>query len=232
MTMPVTVTEQGSVAVVRIDDGKVNALSLDVISQLGAALDGVRDADAVVLTGRDGCLSAGLDRSVMLGADRAAVTANLRTVTGLYETLLSLPAPTLVGCSGHALAAGALFLLVADVRIGAAGPWKIGLNEVQIGLPLFPLAIAVARARLASTAFVAATLEATVYDAAGAAEVGYLDRVVEPTELLDVAVDHATRLGRLDRRAYLTTRRLILAPVLDEVVRATAGRAGQAPTPG
>lgn len=230
----VTVEARGSVAVVQLDDGKVNALSLDVVTELEEALNNAAadGADAVVMTGRTGCLTAGLDRSIMLGADRAAVFGNLRRVTGLFQTIMRLPVPTVVACSGHAIAAGALILLVADVRIGARVRSKIGLNEVQIGLPLFPLAVAAARARLDSTAFVRSTLEGAVYDYDGAVEVGYLDRTAEAADLVATAVDEAARLGQLDRPAYLATRELILAPVFAEVEHALARKSGHAPTPG
>jgi len=233
MTGVVTVETGGSVAVVRLDDGKVNALTLDVVTELERALtNAARTADAVVLTGRAGCLTAGLDRSIMLGSDRAAVSGNLRRVTGLFQTIMRLPVPTVVACPGHAIAAGSLLLLVADVRVGARVRSKIGLNEVQIGLPLFPLAVAAARVRLASTAFVRSTLEGALYDWDSAVEVGYLDRAVDAADLIDNAVDHAARIGDLDRRAYLATRELILAPVVDEVERALARKPAQAPTPG
>ena len=233
MTDVVTVEMRGSVAVIWLDDGKANALSLDIIAALEEALTSAPGtADAVVLTGRPGCLTAGLDRSIMLGADRAAVSGNLRRVTRLYHEIMNLPVPTVVACTGHALAAGALLLLVADARIGARVPSKIGLNEVRIGLPLFPLAVASARARLRSTAFLRSTLEGEVYDWAAAADVGYLDRVVEEDELLGVAVEHAARLGRCDRSAYLATRELVFAPVIAEVEQALGRKARQAPTPG
>jgi len=233
VTDVVTVEVRDSVAVIRLDDGKVNALSLDMIAALEEALTSAPGtADAVVLTGRPGCLTAGLDRSIMLGADRAAVSGNLRRVTRIYQKIMNLPVPTVVACTGHALAAGALLLLVADARIGARVPSKIGLNEVRIGLPLFPLAVASARARLRSTAFLRSTLEGEVYDWAAAADVGYLDRVVEEGQLLGVAVEHAARLGRCDRSAYLATRELVFAPVIAEVEQALGRKARQAPTPG
>lgn len=229
----VTVQIDEAVAVVRIDDGKVNALTLDMIGGIQGALESASaGADAVVLTGRPGCLTAGLDRSVMLGTDRNAVSGNLRRVTDLYRQMMDLPVPLVVACPGHAVAAGALFLLVADVRVGARVPSRIGLNEVQIGLPLFPLAVAAARARLAPRDFYQATIGATLYDSAGALEAGYLDEVVEPDALLDVATERAAALGGLDRRSYLRTRRLVVAPILDEVERATSRRRDQAPMPG
>jgi enoyl-CoA hydratase len=214
-TSAVEVSQVGTVAVVRMDDGRVNALSLEMTSRLRQALDSVRDAGAIVLAGREGCFSAGLDRKSMLGTDPEVAIRNFNAVNQIYMLMLTLPAPTIVACTGHALAAGAVFLLVTDVRFGCRTSAKIGLNEVQIGLPLVPIAVATARARLASTAFVRATLGGAVYDPVGAAEVGYLDEVVEPADLLERSIEHASRLAKLNRRAYVATRELILAPILE-----------------
>jgi enoyl-CoA hydratase/carnithine racemase len=71
-----------------------------------------------------------------------------------------------------------------------------------------------------------------VYDCAAAATAGYLDHIVDPGELLDAAVDHAARLGRLHRRSYLATRKLIFAPVLAEVEQALARKAARESEPG
>ena len=119
-----------TVAVITMDDGKANALSPAVIEMLHACLDRAeREAAAVLLTGRDRRVSGGFDLKVMTSS-----LENMRTlVTAGAELLLRLylfPRPVVVACNGHALAMGALLLLVADARIGAAGDFKIGLNEI------------------------------------------------------------------------------------------------------
>ena len=119
----------GSVAVIRIDDGKANAISHDLVDELHAALDRAEaEARAVVLVGREGRFSAGFHLPTMTAGTeemQGLVTAGAELLLRLYL----LPRPLVVACTGHALAAGALLLLAADVRIGAAGEFKIG----QIG---------------------------------------------------------------------------------------------------
>lgn len=217
----------GAAYVIRIDDGAVNALTLPMIDELGAAVMAAPADAALVLAGRPGCLTAGLDRSAMLGADPAAVSRSLRQVTELYETVMRHPGPTVVACTGHALAAGALLLLVADHRVGARVSSKIGFNESRIGLPLGPLAVAAARARLDPRALVRATVEGVVYDAVEALAVGYLDALTEADAVVDAAVAAAQSLSSLNRRAYLRTRELVWAPVRAEVSEALARRASR-----
>jgi enoyl-CoA hydratase len=223
-TGPVSTQVHGTIHLVRLDDSAVNALTLDVIDELSAAITIAERGEALVIAGRPGCFTAGLDRNAMLSGDRAAVSTMLRRVTGLFEQLLQHPTPTVVACTGHALAAGALLLLVADARIGITAPCRVGFNETQIGLPLAPLAVAAARARLAPQALLQATLHGTVYTGHEAVRAGYLDEVVDPDVVLDTAMRRAAGLAGLDRRAYLRTRKLVWAPVLAEVESAIAQR--------
>jgi enoyl-CoA hydratase len=223
-TTAVTTQLVGSAYVVRLDDGAVNALTTAVIEDLGAALAAAPQDAALVLTGRPGCLTAGLDRATMLGADPSAVSRSLRQVTELYDAVLAHPAPTVVACTGHALAAGALFLLVADHRIGARVSCKIGFNESRIGLPLGPLAVAAARLRLDSRVFMRATVEGTVHSAEDALAVGYLDALTEADTVVDAAIAAGEELAGLRRKSYLQTRELVWSPVREEVARAIAQR--------
>ena len=120
----------------------------------------------------------------------------------LYGTAL----PLVVACTGHALAGGALVVLTGDYRIGAAGAFRIGLNEVSIGLPVPVLAMELARDRLASTALGRATLLAQIYNPDEAVASGYLDEVVPADAVLDRAKQEAARLGAFARLAYRGTK--------------------------
>ena len=141
------------IAVITMDDGKANALSHEVIDALHACLDRAeREARAVLLTGREKRLSGGFDLTVMISspeATRNLVTAGAELMLRLY----TFPRPVVVACTGHALAAGAILLLVADARIGAAGEFKIGLNEVAIQMTLPIFAMELARDRLSKRHF-------------------------------------------------------------------------------
>jgi enoyl-CoA hydratase len=204
---PLSYEPVGDVAVLRLDDGKANALSHAVVDALGEALDRAeREAGAVLLIGRPGRLSAGFDLGTMrAGPDavRGLVTAGAELLLRLYE----LPRPTVVACTGHALAAGALLLLSADTRIGARGEFKIGLNEVAIGMTLPKFGVELARDRLSPRHFTRAVLQAELYGPDTAVEAGFLDETVEAPELEARALAAAGTLAKLPRGAYAGTRR-------------------------
>jgi enoyl-CoA hydratase len=200
--MVVRYEQQDNIAIVTLDDEKANALSSALMDEAERALArATREAAAVVLTGRAGRFSAGFDlREMMAGAEqaRSLVARGVEFLMGLY----GLPMPLVIACSGHAVAGGALVVLTGDVRLGAEGPFKIGLNEVRIGMPLPILAIELARDRLKSEHLTRATLHSELADPATALAWGFLDEVVAADALMSTALEHATRLAALPRDAY------------------------------
>jgi enoyl-CoA hydratase len=194
------------VALIRMDDGKANALSVDMIDGLLAALTRAEEeASAVVLTGRPDRFCAGFDLRVMMSGPEQA-KALLGRGSELLLRLYGATLPLVIACSGHALAGGALVVLTGDTRIGAQGAFKIGLNEVQIGLPVPVLAMEFARSRLTPAELTRATLLAQIYAPDDAVRAGYLDAVVDADQLLDRAKAEADRLAALPRSAFRATK--------------------------
>lgn len=197
---------QSNYTLISMDDGKANALGFDMLAQLGAALDEAEQAaKVVVIAGRPGKFSAGFDLSVMSQGGDGMVQL-LRAGAQLSRRLLNFPAPVVLAVSGHALAMGALVLLSADYRVGVHGTYKIGLNEVAIGMTLPYFAVELARARLATTHLGPAVDLARIYDAAGAVEAGYLDEAVSEEDLLARATDLAAQFSTLNMEAHRQTK--------------------------
>jgi enoyl-CoA hydratase len=217
---PVQVTIDDGVAVLQLDDGKANAISHDVIELLHTALDrSLEEAEAVAIIGRPGRFSAGFDLSVMTAGDQPMqdlVLAGAELLLRIYGH----PQPVVAGCTGHALAGGAILLMASDTRIGAEGDFRIGLNEVGIGMALPVFAIELARDRIAAAELTAATAQAKEYDPAGAVVAGYLDRIVAADDVTDAAVAEARRLGAMRRGAIAQTKKRLRSATLQRI-RAT-----------
>lgn len=215
------------IAVITMDDGKANALSHAVIDALHACLDrAAREASAVLLTGREKRLSGGFDLTVMTsspGATRNLVTAGAELMLRLY----TFRRPVVVACTGHALAAGAILLLVADARIGAEGEFKIGLNEVAIHLTLPIFAMELARDRLSKRHFTAAVTQARIYDPIAAKDAGYLDATARPEQLFDAALEQARRLAALPDPAFRDTKQRERAATVRLIRETLAADIGQ-----
>jgi enoyl-CoA hydratase len=219
-----TYEHDGAIGRITLDDGKVNAFSIPMLRAVHGALDRARDdAGPVILTGREGRFSAGFDLGVFASGDGDAVLEMIELGARLCERLLACPRPVVVACPGHALAAGAFVLLAADVRIGADGPFKIGLNETQIGITVPWFVIELARHRLSPPHLGPAVAQATVYAPAAAVEAGFLDRVVPPGDLTGAATATAEHLAGLNPDAFAATKVRLHGPAI-EAVRAGTER--------
>jgi enoyl-CoA hydratase len=202
----VTFELRESIAVIGLDDGKANVLSHGLMDAVDEAFTRAeREASAVVLVGRKGRFSAGFDLAEMMGGKERVYAMITRGADFLLRAY-SLPMPLVVACSGHALAGGALLVLTGDVRVAARGAFRIGLNEVQIGLPVPVLAMELARDRLNPLHLTAATLFANIVDPEGALHAGWVDELASEDGLLDAALAQALRLSALPREAYAKTK--------------------------
>lgn len=208
------------VATITLSNGKVNALSPEVITDINSALDQAeRDAAVVILTGQVGILSGGYDLKVMKTgpeATRDMVAAGSQ----LTLRMLAHPQAIIVACSGHAVAKGAFLLLACDYRIGVEGAFQIGLNEVKIGMTMHQVGIALARDRLTPAAFQRAVINAEMFGPRAALAAGFLDQVVAPDQLMITAQAVAQQLRQLDSNAHTQTKRKTRKTLLDTLAAA------------
>jgi enoyl-CoA hydratase len=212
---------EDGIATLTLSNGKVNAISPDVIAAFNAALDqAVTDRAIVIITGQPGILSGGYDLKVMTAGPKEAV-ALVTAGSTLARRLLSHPFPVIVACPGHAVAKGAFILLSADYRIGVDGPFSIGLNEVQIGMTMHHAGIELARDRLRRSAFHRSVINGEMFDPKSAVDAGFLDKVVSAEELQGAALAAARQLKKINMLAHKNTKlkvRKALLETLDNAI--------------
>jgi enoyl-CoA hydratase len=205
------------VATITLDDGKANVMSPAMLAELNAALDQAeKDKAAVLLTGRPGMFSGGFDLKVLTAGGLPAfemLMGGFRTA----ERLLSFGAPVVVAVSGHALAMGVFLVTAADYIVAADGPYKIGANEVAIGLTMPKSVTEICRNRLTPSYFNRAMITSEIFTPKEAIAAGWVDRVVPEAELAREAGEVALRLAKLNRPAYAATKLRIRAPAIAAV---------------
>jgi enoyl-CoA hydratase len=191
------------IATIAMDDGKANALSAAMLGELSAAFDRAEaDGAVVLLTGRERTFSGGFDLRTPPEGWPAMVAGGAR----LSERILSFPQPVVAACNGNAVAMAGFLLLACDVRIGAAGDFKLGLNEVAIGLTVPWFGIALAQHRLARPYADRCLVTGALLAPEEARAAGFLDRVVDPAALRDEARAQAHALAGVDRAAHAATK--------------------------
>ena len=211
---------EDGIATLTLNNGKVNAISPDVIAAFNAALDqAVQDRAVVVITGQPGILSGGYDLKVMTSGPQNAV-ALVTAGSTLARRMLSHPYPIIVACPGHAIAKGAFILLSADYRLGVEGPFNIGLNEVQIGMIMHHAGIELARDRLRKSAFHRSVINGEIFDPAGAVDAGFLDKVVPAEQLMATAIAAAQQLKKINMTAHKNTKLKVRKALLETLDKA------------
>lgn len=212
-----TTERQGRVVVATMDDGRANALSLDLSTALRNVItEAENDAEvgAVVIAGRPGRFSGGFDLGVIQSGDGAAIRAMVGNGGALVAHAYGGSVPVVAACTGHAVAAGAVLLLGCDHRVGPDADIKIGLNEVAIGLSLPDWALAIATERLSRRYLQASVANSRLFDGAGAVDAGFLDVAVTPDAVIGTAIKHATGLAELDAASYAKTVTALRNPTL------------------
>lgn len=190
-----------------MDDGKVNVMSIGMLEALHAAFDEAeKDGTVVILTGRGKTFSAGFDLNVLTGGTPNDLYTLLKAGAELVLRILSFPTPVVVACNGHAYPMGAFLLLAADFRVAAEGTYRIGMNEVAIGIPVPQFGIEVARQRLAPAYFSRAVMTGEMFNPSEAITAGFFDRIVPAFEL-DTAANHtAEMLSKINMAAHIETK--------------------------
>lgn len=196
-----------AIAVITLDDGKVNALGPGMQQALGAALDQADrdDVGAVVIAGNERVFSAGFDLDVLAAGEVQPAVGMLRGGFELTHRLLSYPKPVVMACTGHAIAMGAFLLCSADHRV-AAPACNVQVNAVANGMTVPQAALPLMELRLTPSAYQQAVGLANTFFGENAVGAGWLDEIVLPEAVLARAVDAAREFATLGQPAHAATK--------------------------
>ncbi len=226
MSEIVEIIEHGAVRELRLARPPVNALSPELIAALAAAIAppaGAAAPAALVLSGAPGIFSAGLDLPRLMGVDRAGIAELWHAFYGLLRSLAASPLPVVAAITGHSPAGGAVLALYCDVRIMAAGEFRIGLNEVRVGLPLPPVIFAAMRRQVGPRLAERMCVTGALVTPEEALRIGLVDELAPAAQVVERAIAVARDLAALPRVAMSETRRLAradLAALFDGVASA------------
>lgn len=215
-------------AIVRIDRPPANALDLDLLAEGHAVQQQLASEEpgAVVITGRERFFSAGMDLKaapeLSPGEQRETVGGINRLFSGWY----SFPRPLVAAVNGHAIAGGLILALCADHRVCCTSDAKLGLTELRAGIPYPAAAIAVVRAELSAMAARRLVLGAALVGPQEALELGAVDELREPDELLPRAIEVASERASLPRATYTVVKRQLRGPVIEAIDQVLSGGAG------
>ena len=217
-----TIEHEGAVRELRLDRPPANALSPQLVAALTQAVTAApRDgARALVLSGAPGMFSAGLDVPLLLTLDRPAMAAAWREFYLLLHTLAASPIPIAAAITGHGPAGGVVISLFCDRRFVAEGSWKLGVNEVQVGLMLPPVIFQALKRQVGPRQAERLAVGGLLISPAEAAAVGMADELVAADRVIARAIEWCRSLLALPPQAMAGTRqeaRADLVGLFDEV---------------
>ena len=205
--MTLTITEREGVTVLTVDRPPVNAMDLEFLGDLVEAVE--RRAEevppAVVLAGRPGFFSAGVDLKVVPGYGRAEQRRMVEGINRMAIGVYGLSCPVVCAITGHAIAGGFVLAVCGDHRV-ASTEGRYGLTEVKVGVPYPQAAIGVVRAELTAAAARVLVLGNRLVDAGECVRVGAFDEAVAPDAVIDRAVAVARELAALPAGVYARTK--------------------------
>jgi len=205
--------EHGEIVELRLARPPANALDPALVAALADAIAAAPagGARALVIAGRPGMFSGGLDVPVLLTLDRAGMERTLRDFFRLMRALAASPIPTVAAITGHSPAGGAVLSIFCDARVMAEGDFRIGLNEVQVGLSL-PRVIHTALVRVVGERQAERLGVGGLLISAGEAlHVGLVDELAPVEGVVERALERCRDLLKLPPRAMASTRTLCRA---------------------
>jgi enoyl-CoA hydratase len=207
MTNLATYSRTGPVGTIAMDDGKANVMSLAMLNALHAAFDAAeRDKTVAILKARGRHFSGGFDLNVFSKGSAEDQYLMLKAGAELALRILSFPTPVVAACQGNAFPMGAFLIMASDHRIAAEGNYRIGMNEVAIGLTVPRFAIEIARQRLTPAYFSRVVMTAEMFGPVEAVTAGFFDRVVPADQLERSAEQAAQALSTLNMAAHAATK--------------------------
>jgi len=219
----------GAVTEISLARPPVNALDGALLDRLVEALASSVQAGAraLVVSGRPGLFSAGIDVRALLALERDGVADYWRRFFGTLRAIAGCPVPIGAAITGHSPAGGAVLGLFCDHRIMADGAFAIGLNEVRVGLPLPEVILAALRRQVGARRAEHLGVGGRMLSPAAALECGLVDRVVAAGEVVSATVGWARELVELPPLAMLATRanaRADLVALFDDIGPADCAR--------
>jgi 3,2-trans-enoyl-CoA isomerase len=205
--------DHGPIRELRLDRPPANALSPELISALRQAIESApgEGARALVLSGSPRMFSGGLDVPHLIQLDRPAIAATWRDFYAMMRALATSPVPIAAAITGHAPAGGAVLSLFCDYRVMSEGDFKIGLNEVPVGIPLPPVIFKAMRRVVGSRQAERLCVQGLLISGDEALRVGLVDELAAPGRVVERAVEWCQSLLALPPRAMAVTRGLARA---------------------
>jgi enoyl-CoA hydratase len=209
----------GAVRVLALSSGRVNALDVELLEELTAAIRELQGsgAGALVVTGAGRVFCAGVDLNRVLQGGADYTDRLIPALSDAFVAMFCYPGPTVAAINGAAIAGGCVLACGCDRRLMSPDA-QIGASEVRVGVPFPAAALEVMRYACGDHAE-ELLLGGRLYRGAEAIANGLAHRVIAE-DLIEAAVAEASDLAEISADAYRHTKAQLRAPTLARISEA------------
>lgn len=180
------VSDHDGIRTIRLNNGRANTIHQGLIHELRAQVGEARrdsGVSAVMLTGKPDFFSAGLDIVELYGYDAEQFESFWESFMGVIYELTAFPKPMVAAITGHSPAGGCILAMAADYRVMARGKYRIGLNEVPVGIIVPPSVFHLYSFWIGGRRASQYLLEGSLHTVDKALEIGLIDEVADPGQV-------------------------------------------------
>lgn len=196
-------------SILSFDRGKSNPMNLQMFEEMIAVLKELKSDSSVkgvIITGKENFFSSGLDLPEIMSYDKVKTRLFWESFMDMIIELVSFPKPLISAITGHAPAGGCIVAVACDYRIMAGGNYKIGLNEIPVGITvprhIFELyAFWVGRHRAYQF-----LMEGRLMNPQQASDAGLIDMVVPAEQVLETAERKMAQYLKFDQNTWSKTK--------------------------
>ncbi|MEW6730428.1 MAG: enoyl-CoA hydratase/isomerase family protein, partial [Acidobacteriota bacterium] len=190
-------------AILHMQMGKANAISPSFLAAALKALDELEEqsVNCIILTGYDKYFSAGLNLLELWEYNRIQLLEFVQQFEAVFVRILRLPQIVIAAINGHAIAGGAILAQLADYRIMVDGDLRIGVNEIDLGIPFPRQILEILKERLPRASYFDVLYRGLLFPPQEALRVGLIDEISAPESLEQRAILLATELAAKSKTA-------------------------------
>ncbi|MGB4773608.1 MAG: enoyl-CoA hydratase/isomerase family protein [Daejeonella sp.] len=197
----IKVTIKDKIAIVALDRGKSNAINGEMVAELHQMIRNIENdtnIGGVILTGKQGFFSAGIDLIELYDYDEIQIREFWTNFLNMVTAFTSFKKPVIAAISGHSPAGGCVLALCCDYRLMAEGKYIIGLNEIPVGIIVPDSIFNLYAFWLGNSAAYRYLLEGKLLSTVEALEAGLIDEVVHIDSLISAAERKIQKYIQLD----------------------------------
>jgi 3,2-trans-enoyl-CoA isomerase len=216
----IKVNIKDKIAVLQLDRGRSNAINAEMVSELGQMVRSIENDDNIaglILTGKEGFFSAGLDLIELYDYDEATIRKFWFDFLDLVRTMASFRKPMVAAISGHSPAGGCVLAICCDYRVMAEGKFIIGLNEVPVGIIVPQSIFQLYSFWLGTATAYRYMLEGKLMNTEEAFSSGLIDELVKPDSILHAAERRIQKYIQMDSTTWRQSKGNLRAELLSKL---------------